>query len=83
MPAETTPANGRTEGRRQMKLCVRIQKDVQGSFKASCPSLPGCVSSGQTEQQARDHLEEAIRGYLASVNNFVPERIHEVLEYQA
>ena len=66
-----------------MKLCVRIRKDQQGSFKATCPSLPGCVSFGQTERQARDNLEDAIRGYLASVNNFVPEHIHEVLEYQA
>lgn len=66
-----------------MKLCVRIRRDDQGSFRASCPSLPGCVSSGRTEQLAREKLQEAIRGYLASVNNFVPEHIHEVYEQQA
>ena len=49
---------------------------------ASCPSLPGCVSSGRTEEQARDNLQDAITGYLASVNEFVPARIQEVLEYQ-
>ncbi len=65
-----------------MKLCVRIRKDEQGTFRGSCPSLPGCVASGQTEVQARQKLEEAIRGYLASVNNFVPEQIQEVLEQQ-
>jgi len=66
-----------------MKLCVRIRRSEGGKFLACCPSLPGCVSSGQTEEQARERLQEAIRGYLASVNNFVPQHIHQVLEYQA
>ncbi len=64
-----------------MKLCVRIYKDMGGAFTASCPSLPGCICRGQTEQQAKAKLEEAIQGYLASVNNFVPENIQEVFEY--
>jgi antitoxin HicB len=66
-----------------MKLCVRVRQTERGRFMASCPSLPGCVSSGRTEAQARDNLQEAITGYLASVNEFVPARIQEVLEYQA
>ena len=65
-----------------MKLCVKIRANERGGFTASCPSLPGCICSGQTEQQAKLQLEEAIRGYLASVSNFVPEQIHEVVEYQ-
>ena len=66
-----------------MRLCVRIKPNEQGGFTAICPSLPGCVSTGQTEQQAKNKLEEAIRGYLASVNNFVPAQLDKVLEYQA
>jgi len=65
-----------------MRLCVRIRPNEQGGFTAICPSLPGCTSSGQTEQQAKTKLEEAIRGYLASVNNFVPAQLDKVLEYQ-
>ncbi len=65
-----------------MRLCVRIRQNERGRYVASCPSLPGCVSAGVTEQQAKDNLEEAIRGYLASVNNFVPHDIDKVLEYQ-
>lgn len=65
-----------------MKLCIRMRRNQRGEFTASCPSLPGCVSSGRTEQQAKQNLEEAIRGYLASVSNFVPEHINQVLEYQ-
>jgi predicted RNase H-like HicB family nuclease len=66
-----------------MKLCIRIRQNATGGFIAACTSLPGCVSFGTTEQQARESLQEAIRGYLASVSNFVPEQIQEVLEYQA
>ncbi len=65
-----------------MKLCIKVLTNSRGGYTATCPSLPGCVSSGKTEQQAKEGLEEAIRGYLASVSNFVPEQIHEVLEYQ-
>jgi predicted RNase H-like HicB family nuclease len=65
-----------------MKLCITIRQNAQGGFIAACTSLPGCVSAGKTEQQARESLQEAIRGYLASVSNFVPEQIQEVLEYQ-
>jgi len=65
-----------------MRLCVRIQRNEHGGFTASCPSLPGCVSTGQTHQQAKQRLEEAIRGYLASVGNFVPAQLDKVLEYQ-
>ncbi len=64
----------------RMKLCVRIIRDDHG-FTALCPSLPGCVSRGSTRDEAKENLDEAIRGYIAAVNNFVPERLdHEVVE---
>lgn len=64
-----------------MKLCVRIIQDERGGFTAVCPSLPGCISRGQTREEARERLDEAIRGYIASINNFVPEHLdHEVIE---
>ena len=65
-----------------MKLCIRIRKNDRGEFLALCPALPGCVSSGSTEFQAKKNLEEAIQGYLASLNNFVPDKIQKILEYQ-
>ena len=66
-----------------MKLCIEVRRNEAGEFTATCLSLPGCVSSGRTAQQAKENLEEAIRGYLASVNNFIPAHIHEMLEYQS
>lgn len=56
-----------------MKLSIRIIKNESGGFTAFCPSLPGCTSSGNSKNQARERLDEAIRGYLAAVSNFVPE----------
>ena len=42
---------------------------------------PDCVCRGRTREEATTRLDEAIRGYIAAVNNFVPETlIHEVVE---
>jgi len=59
-----------------LKLTVRIYDNDQGGFTAICPSLPGCRSQGQTRQEAKDRLGEAIQGYIAAVSNFVPENVH-------
>jgi predicted RNase H-like HicB family nuclease len=34
-------------------------------WSAVCPELPGCASAGDTEEEARQRIEEAIRLYLA------------------
>ncbi len=66
-----------------MKLSVELRRNDNGDFTAACLSLPGCISTGRTAQQARENLENAILGYLASVNNFVPSHLHKMLEYQS
>ena len=64
-----------------MKLSIRITQNEQGGFIASCPSLPGCTSRGETKDQAKDKLDEAIRGYIAAMSNCVAENVHhELLE---
>ncbi len=60
-----------------MKVAVQIVVDAQGRFTALCPSLPGCCSKAQTREQAQQKLHEAIKGYLASVSNFVPENLEQ------
>jgi predicted RNase H-like HicB family nuclease len=32
---------------------------------AECPSLPGCISQGQTREEAIGNIREAIQGYIA------------------
>lgn len=58
-----------------MTLHIRISSCETGGFLAACPSLPGCMTRAQTREEARRKLSEAIVGYLASVNNFVPDRL--------
>lgn len=44
---------------------VVIEFDPEAeSFSAFCPELPGCASAGDTEDEARHNIEEAIRLYL-------------------
>ena len=64
-----------------MDLKVRIIPNDHGGFTAICPTLPGCMSKGSTREEARERLDQAICGYFAAVNNFVPEHTsHEVTE---
>lgn len=49
-----------------MKFRIVLEFDPETeSFSAVCPELPGCASAGETEEQARSNIEEAIKLYLA------------------
>jgi predicted RNase H-like HicB family nuclease len=43
-----------------MKFLITIFQDEDGMFIAECPSIPGCVSQGKTEQEAEKNVQEAI-----------------------
>ncbi len=43
-----------------MKFLVTIDRDEDGVWIAECPSIPGCVSQGQTKDDALDNIREAI-----------------------
>jgi predicted RNase H-like HicB family nuclease len=34
---------------------------------AECPSLPGCISQGQTREEAILNIREAIQGYISAL----------------
>ena len=46
-----------------LKYKVLLQQSEEG-FSISCPGLPGCWSQGQTEQEALENIQDAIREYL-------------------
>ena len=49
-----------------MKFRVVLEYDPEvESYSAVCPELPGCASAGETEEEARRGIEEAIRLYLS------------------
>jgi len=49
---------------KDMKFIITIFRDEDGVFIAECPSIPGCVSQGKTEQEAKDNIREAIKECL-------------------
>lgn len=44
-----------------------IYRGEDGYWVAECPSLPGCVSQGQTREAAIENIREAIRGYVRAL----------------
>ena len=50
-----------------MKYRVLIEHDEDGVFVAEVPSLPGCISQGQTRVEATANIKEAIALYLESL----------------
>ncbi|MFW6163042.1 MAG: type II toxin-antitoxin system HicB family antitoxin [Planctomycetota bacterium] len=47
-----------------MKLIVTLERDETGMVVAQCPSIPGCVSQGKTEEEAVANVREAIQACL-------------------
>ncbi|NJL39199.1 MAG: type II toxin-antitoxin system HicB family antitoxin [Leptolyngbyaceae cyanobacterium RM2_2_4] len=48
-----------------MKWRVVLEPDPEtGDWAVWCPELPGCVSAGETEQEALENIREAIALYL-------------------
>ncbi len=43
-----------------MKFIVTIDRDEDGVFVAECPSIPGCISQGRTEEEALTNIQDAI-----------------------
>ena len=46
------------------RFTVVIERDEDGAYIALCPALPGCHSAGDTEDEARELIEDAIRLHL-------------------
>jgi predicted RNase H-like HicB family nuclease len=47
-----------------MKFLTTLERDEDGAWTAECPSIPGCVSQGQTRQEALMNIREAIASCL-------------------
>ena len=51
-----------------MEYPIVIEKDPEdGGYVIFCPTLKGCVSQGETEDEALDNIKDAIKTYLESV----------------
>jgi len=52
-----------------MKLKVVLEASEEGGFVVYVPSLPGCVSEGESESEALENIREAIELYLDPVDD--------------
>jgi antitoxin HicB len=50
------------------KYRVIIEPDEDGIYVVEVPSLPGCISQGQTRTEAIENIKEAITVYLESLD---------------
>jgi predicted RNase H-like HicB family nuclease len=52
-----------------MKLKVVFEPSEEGGYTAYVPSLPGCISEGETIEEATAQIREAIELYLEPVDD--------------
>lgn len=43
-----------------MKFLTTLERDEDGVLIADCPSIPGCISQGETREEAIANIREAI-----------------------
>jgi predicted RNase H-like HicB family nuclease len=46
---------------------VILHPDEDGGYWVEVPSLPGCISQGDTRGEALENIKDAIEGYIASL----------------
>jgi predicted RNase H-like HicB family nuclease len=51
-----------------MKIVIVLDGNEKEGYTATCPLLPGCISEGDTKEQAIDNIKEAIKLYLRAVS---------------
>jgi predicted RNase H-like HicB family nuclease len=52
-----------------MNLKVVLEPSDEGGYTAYVPSLPGCISEGETAEEAMANVREAIALYLEPIDD--------------
>lgn len=52
-----------------MKLKIVMEPNEDGGYTVFVPSLPGCISEGDTKKEALKNIKEAILLYLEPVED--------------
>lgn len=50
-----------------MRQVILIPDEESGGYTVEVPSLPGCISEGDTLEEALENIQDAIREYIASM----------------
>lgn len=50
-----------------LKYTVIFEPAEEGGYVATVPSLPGCITEGDTLEEAMEMVKDAISGYIVSL----------------
>jgi len=50
-----------------MKYTVIVEKGRESGYVVYCPALKGCVSQGETREEALKNIKEAIEVYIEAL----------------
>ncbi len=50
-----------------MNFKIVLEKDEDGGYAVTVPSLPGCISQGDTKEEAIENIKEAIELHVESL----------------
>ena len=57
-----------------MEFYAVFEQEEDGGFSVSVPALPGCFSQGDTFEEAKRNIEEAMSLYLEVMDEQEPEK---------
>lgn len=52
-----------------MKLRIILEASDEGGFTVTVPALPGCISEGETREEAISNIKEAVQIYLEPIED--------------
>lgn len=64
----------------KMRLKVVLEKAEEGGYAVYVPSLPGCISQGETRAEALRNIKEAIALYLEPTEELALKKSAEIAE---
>jgi len=53
----------------EFKYTVLLEKNEEGGYTVSVPSLPGCITQGDTWEETINNAKEAIMGYIETLRD--------------
>ena len=54
-----------------MNFTVVLEEADEGGYTVTVPALPGCISEGDTYEEAVDNIKDAVQLYLRAVSKEV------------
>lgn len=66
-----------------MDFDVYLTAAEEGGYTVMVPALPGCITEGDTEEEALAHAREAIQGYLEAFGCPLQPSLHRQVSIEA